>query len=63
LWGKVDEAIKNLQQAIALRAKYRKKANTDPDFDTIRDDDRFQKLVGDFVKSERSLEEDGFTVL
>jgi tetratricopeptide (TPR) repeat protein len=55
LWGKVDEAIENLQQAIALNPQFRDKAKTDPDFNGIRDDDRFQALVSDFVNSERSL--------
>jgi tetratricopeptide (TPR) repeat protein len=41
----IDQSIENLQKAIALDPSYREKAQTDPDFDTIRNDDRFQRLL------------------
>jgi tetratricopeptide (TPR) repeat protein len=43
--GETNEAIEDLQKAIALDPSYREKAQTDPDFDTIRNDDRFQRLL------------------
>ncbi|QSJ18993.1 tetratricopeptide repeat protein [Nostoc sp. UHCC 0702] len=41
----VDLAINNLQQAIKLHPAYKEKAKTDSDFDTIREDERFHKLI------------------
>jgi tetratricopeptide (TPR) repeat protein len=43
--GDVDKAIENLQTAINLDAKYREMAKTDADFDSIRNDTRFQALL------------------
>jgi tetratricopeptide (TPR) repeat protein len=46
LQGKVEQAIENLQQAINLNPnKYREMANTNSDFDKIREDERFQTLI------------------
>ena len=42
----IDLAIATLQQAINLDSKYREMAKTDSDFDGIRQDDRFQSLIG-----------------
>ena len=47
LMNQPDEAIGDLRQAIAGDAKYREMARTDSDFDNIRDDPRFQELVGE----------------
>jgi tetratricopeptide (TPR) repeat protein len=42
----VDLAIENLQQAINLNPnEYREAAKTDSDFDSIREDNRFQALI------------------
>ena len=43
----IDLAIATLQQAISLDSKYREMAKTDADFDRIRDDERFQAMVGE----------------
>ncbi len=46
LQGNVEQAIENLQQAIHLSPdKYREMAKTDSDFDSLRDDERFQSLI------------------
>jgi len=45
LWGKVDEALDNLEKAIKGDEKYREMAKTDKDFDNIREDPRFKKLI------------------
>jgi tetratricopeptide (TPR) repeat protein len=46
LQGNVDLAIENLQQAIKLNPdEYREMAKTDSDFDSIREDQRFQALI------------------
>jgi tetratricopeptide (TPR) repeat protein len=45
--GDVDQAIENLQTAINLDAKYREMAKTDADLDRIRNDVRFQMLIGE----------------
>ena len=45
LWGKPDEALANLEKAIKGDVKYRKMAKTDNDFDNIREDPRFMKLI------------------
>jgi superkiller protein 3 len=46
LQGNVDIAIENLQQAINLNPdKYREMAKTESDFDSIREDGRFQALI------------------
>jgi tetratricopeptide (TPR) repeat protein len=46
LQGNLEQAIENLQQAIHLSPdKYREIAKTDSDFDSIRDDERFQALI------------------
>ena len=40
-----DLAIENLQQAITLDSKWQESAKNDSDFDSIRDDERFQALI------------------
>ena len=45
LWDKVDEALASLKRAIELDPKYQEQAKTDTDFDGIREDERFQRLV------------------
>jgi tetratricopeptide (TPR) repeat protein len=46
LQGNVDQAMENLQQAMNLYPeKYREMAKTDSDFDSIREDKRFQALI------------------
>jgi tetratricopeptide (TPR) repeat protein len=46
LQGNLEQAIENLQQAINLSPdKYREMAKTDSDFDSIREDERFQALI------------------
>ena len=44
-WGKLEEATENLQQAIELNPDCREWAKTNADFDSIRQDARFQALV------------------
>ncbi len=44
-WGKTDDALNYLEKAIDGNGKYREMARTDKDFDNIRDDPRFKKLV------------------
>ncbi|MBF2028451.1 MAG: hypothetical protein IGS48_17070 [Oscillatoriales cyanobacterium C42_A2020_001] len=46
LWGKVNEAVENLQRAIELDFSWREYAKTDSDFDNIRQDERFRAMVG-----------------
>jgi len=41
----VVEALALLEQAIVKNPHFQKMAQTDPDFDFIRDDPRFQALV------------------
>ncbi|MBE9125054.1 MULTISPECIES: Uma2 family endonuclease [unclassified Coleofasciculus] len=54
LQGNVEQAIENLQQALNLSPdEYREDAKIDSDFDSIREDERFQALI-----QERSDEED-----
>jgi len=46
LQGNIDQALKNLQQAINLSPdEVREMAKTDSDFDSIREDERFQSLI------------------
>ncbi|XHR80433.1 MAG: tetratricopeptide repeat protein [Gloeotrichia echinulata GP01] len=46
LQGNINQAIENLQIAINLNPeKWRERAKTDTDFDSIRDDERFQALI------------------
>ena len=45
LWRKPEEAISYLEKAIALDEKYCQKSATDSDFDNIRDEPRFKKLI------------------
>ena len=46
LQGNVELAVENLQKAIHLSPdKYREMAKTDSDFDSIREDERFQALI------------------
>lgn len=43
--GNKDDALKNLEQAIKLDKLYIESARTDKDFDSIRNDKRFKKLI------------------
>jgi superkiller protein 3 len=46
LQGNIDLAIAKLEQTINLNPdKYREMAKTDSDFDSIREDRRFQALI------------------
>jgi tetratricopeptide (TPR) repeat protein len=45
LLGRTDDALGHLEQSIANDESFRELARTDTDFDPIRDDSRFQKLV------------------
>ena len=45
LMGRTDESLANLEKAIRLDKKNQEKAKTDKDFDNIRDDPRFKKLI------------------
>ena len=46
LQSNVELAIENLEKAIQLvPGKYQKLAKTDPDFDKVRNDKRFQELI------------------
>nr|MBX2862280.1 hypothetical protein [Leptolyngbyaceae cyanobacterium MAG.088] len=46
LWHKPDESLKFLQKAIELAPeKYIELAKTDTDFDSLRNDPRFQALI------------------
>jgi len=45
LMGRTDESLANLEKAILLDKENREKAKTDKDFDNIRDDPRFKKLM------------------
>jgi len=47
LQGTIDLAIATLQQAITLDSDCQEMAKTDPDFDRIRNDDRFRALIGE----------------
>ena len=44
--GEINEALKNLEEAIRLDKTYMESAKTDKDFDSIRNDERFKKLIG-----------------
>jgi mannose-6-phosphate isomerase-like protein (cupin superfamily) len=46
LLGGTDNAIAHLEQSIANGERFRELAQTDTDFDAIRDDARFKELVG-----------------
>jgi tetratricopeptide (TPR) repeat protein len=46
LLGQADDAVAHLQQSIATDESFRELAQKDTDFDPIRDDARFRKLVG-----------------
>jgi tetratricopeptide (TPR) repeat protein len=45
LEGKIDDTITNLEKAIYLDSKNREMAKTDEDFENVRNDPRFRKLV------------------
>lgn len=45
LWEKADEVLAYLEKAIGKDEKYRKMAKTDKDFDNIREDPHFKKLL------------------
>ncbi len=45
LQANVARAIEDLQKAIKLDSKFRENAKADPDFDLIRNDDRFKSLI------------------
>ena len=44
--GEINEALKNLEEAIGLDPMYIEFVKTDKDFDPIRNDERFKKLIG-----------------
>ncbi|MDF5709441.1 MAG: tetratricopeptide repeat protein [Nostoc sp. S4] len=46
LQGNIELAIENLQQAINLNPECGEMAKTNTDFDNIREDRRFQDLIG-----------------
>ena len=46
LMGEVEQAVEMLQRAIDLDEQYREEAKTDADFDGIREDERFGKVIG-----------------
>lgn len=46
LTGQRDEAIEHLGRAIAMSSEFQGFAGDDADFDPIRDDPRFQELIG-----------------
>jgi tetratricopeptide (TPR) repeat protein len=45
--GKVEETVNALKRAIKLDSAHREKAKTNSDFDKVRQDERFQKLLKD----------------
>jgi len=45
LWGKTDDALTYLEKALEKEKKYREDAKTDTDFNNIRKDPRFKKLI------------------
>jgi len=45
LWGKTKDSLDYLKKAIEIDKKYCKDAKTDKDFDNIRDDPRFKKVI------------------
>ncbi len=56
--GNLEQAIENLQQAINLSPeKYREMANTDSDFDSIRENERFQALLQEEDDEEKDVSE------
>jgi tetratricopeptide (TPR) repeat protein len=58
LQGNVEQAIENLQQAISLNSDtYRELAKTDSDFDSIREDERFQALIQEENDKEKDVSE------
>lgn len=44
--GRHDDAIAALGKALELAPEFRDSARTDPDFDSLRDDERFRSLAG-----------------
>jgi tetratricopeptide (TPR) repeat protein len=46
LLRRADDAVDHLGQSIAIDERFRELAQTDSDFDLIRDDPRFKELVG-----------------
>jgi tetratricopeptide (TPR) repeat protein len=44
--GRTDEAIGHLEQSVAKEERFRDLAQTDADFDPIREDSHFRELVG-----------------
>jgi tetratricopeptide (TPR) repeat protein len=51
LQGEVEQAVDNLQRAIDIKPRFsRREAKHNPDFDTIRDDERFRALVYEKLK-------------
>jgi len=45
LWGKINDALAYLKKAIDKDEKYHEDAKTDEDFNNIREDPRFKKLI------------------
>jgi mannose-6-phosphate isomerase-like protein (cupin superfamily) len=46
LLGRTDDAIGHLEQSISNGDRFRELAQTDTDFDAVRDDPRFKELLG-----------------
>lgn len=58
LQGNVEQTFENLQQAINLSPeKYREMAKTQPFFDSIREDERFQALIQEESDEEKDVSE------
>jgi tetratricopeptide (TPR) repeat protein len=47
LQANIEKTVSNLKKTIEIDSKYREKAKTDSDFDTVRQDERFQELLKD----------------
>ncbi len=53
--GDINEALKDLEETIRLDTKYMESAKTDNDFDPIRDDERFKKLIEGDISENNQL--------
>ncbi len=45
--GDIEQTLQNLQEAIKLDKTNLELAKTDKNFDSIRNEERFRKLIGD----------------
>ena len=45
--GEKNEALMNLKESIRLDERYLESAKIDKDFDSIRSDERFKKLIAE----------------